>query len=120
MAFASRRAPTSRSGAALVTYAVPLTVTVPDVGTSRPTIMRIVVDLPAPLGPRNPVTIPGCTEKDRLSTAVFSPYILVRAVSSIMGVAFPGVDLHARESVAAGHRPQVHTCDGRAYDLRCS
>jgi hypothetical protein len=24
-------------------------------------IMRIVVDLPAPLGPRNPVTIPGRT-----------------------------------------------------------
>lgn len=35
--------------------------------------MRIVVDLPAPLGPRNPVTVPGSTVKETLSTAVLSP-----------------------------------------------
>ena len=34
----------------------PLTSAVPEVGLSRPRIIRIVVDLPAPLGPRNPVT----------------------------------------------------------------
>ena len=37
----------------------PSTVTVPEVGLSSPRIMRSVVDLPAPLGPRKPVTTPG-------------------------------------------------------------
>jgi hypothetical protein len=32
-------------------------------------IMRIVVDLPAPFGPRKPVTVPGRTSKVRPSTA---------------------------------------------------
>ncbi len=40
----------------------------------RPSIIRIVVDLPAPFGPRKPVTMPGCTVNVRLLTAVFSPY----------------------------------------------
>src|SRR6478735_9885071 len=44
----------------------------------------MVVDLPAPLGPRNPVTIPGCTAKERSSTAVVLPYCLVRPIASIM------------------------------------
>jgi hypothetical protein len=35
--------------------------------------MRIVVDLPAPFGPRNPVTMPGWTVKLTPSTAVFAP-----------------------------------------------
>jgi len=32
-------------------------------------IMRIVVDLPAPLGPMRPKISPGLASKDRLSTA---------------------------------------------------
>ena len=56
---ASSRAPTSCSGAVCSRYALPFTRTVPAVGASRPRIIRIVVDLPAPLGPRNPVTTPG-------------------------------------------------------------
>ena len=36
-------------------------------------IMRIVVDLPDPFGPRNPVTTPDGTSKVRLSTAVAAP-----------------------------------------------
>jgi len=31
----------------------------------------MVVDLPAPFGPRNPVTLPVSTSKDKLFTAVF-------------------------------------------------
>src|SRR5689334_18802786 len=45
---------------------------------------RIVVDFPAPLGPRNPVMTPGCTTKDRSSTATFSPYRLVTCRTSII------------------------------------
>ena len=48
-------------------------VTSPELGASSPTIIRIVVDLPAPLGPRNPVTTPGRTVNESPSTAVFAP-----------------------------------------------
>ena len=51
---------------------------------------RIVVDLPAPFGPRNPVTIPGWTVNDRSSTAVCDPYRLVRFATVIMGGVFLG------------------------------
>jgi uncharacterized protein YcnI len=34
---------------------------------------RIVVDLPAPFGPRKPVTMPGWTVKLRSSTATLLP-----------------------------------------------
>jgi hypothetical protein len=36
-------------------------------------IMRMVVDLPAPLGPRKPVTVPGAMVKLIESTAILSP-----------------------------------------------
>jgi hypothetical protein len=36
---------------------------------------RVVVVLPAPLGPRNPVTRPGLTVKLRPSTASVAPYL---------------------------------------------
>ena len=49
------------------------------VGWSRPRIMRIVVDLPAPFGPRKPVTRPGRTSKDRSSTASVRPVSLRQA-----------------------------------------
>ena len=51
----------------------PLTVARPWLGLSSPRIMRMVVDFPAPFGPRNPVTIPGRTVKLRSSTATVSP-----------------------------------------------
>ena len=56
---ASRRTPTSRPGLGRSANRSPSMVAVPDVGAVRPTITRIVVDLPAPFGPRKPVTSPG-------------------------------------------------------------
>src|SRR5437763_4468538 len=44
----------------------------------------MVVDLPAPLGPRKPVTRPGSTENDRWSTATLGPKRLVRSRASII------------------------------------
>ena len=44
----------------------------------------MVVDLPAPFGPRKPVTTPGWTVKLSSSTAVFSPYRLLSPRDSIM------------------------------------
>jgi hypothetical protein len=84
IAFASSMAPTSNSGRRCCPYDRPSTVTVPLVGQSRPMIMRIVVDLPEPLGPRKPVTLPGTTSNDTSSTATESPTRLVRLRISIM------------------------------------
>ena len=45
----------------------------PAVGGVSPVIIRIVVDLPAPLGPRKPVTVPGAHSNDTSLTAVCAP-----------------------------------------------
>jgi hypothetical protein len=44
----------------------------------------MVVDLPAPLGPRKPSTSPFSTENDKLSTAVIPPKRFVRFLTSII------------------------------------
>src|SRR5581483_6752004 len=54
-------------------YGWPPIVAVPDVGFTNPRIMRSVVVLPAPLGPRKPVTEPGSTVKLSRSTARMLP-----------------------------------------------
>ena len=46
--------------------------------------MRIVVDLPAPFGPRKPVTRPGRAVKETLSTAVKPAYLRVSDSTVIM------------------------------------
>src|ERR1700704_2814048 len=56
----------------------PHTETLPALGGMKPVIMRIVVDLPAPLGPRNPSTSPLATSKETPSTARFGPKDLLR------------------------------------------
>jgi hypothetical protein len=45
----------------------------PLVALSSPMITRMVVDFPAPFGPRKPVTWPDGTVKLRASTATLSP-----------------------------------------------
>ena len=45
--------------------------------------MRMVVDLPDPLGPRKPVTVPGRTSNDRSSTASTLPNRLESPRASI-------------------------------------
>src|SRR5271154_5286922 len=94
--------PSSDIGAPALGKHVPLTRTVPLSGRSRPAIIRIVVDLPAPFGPRNPVTTPGCTTKLKPSTAVLSPYRLVRPSISIMLRPFAD-DRNATDLAASGH-----------------
>ena len=75
---ASSSAPTSRSGVRSARYGRPPTSAVPASGASSPRIIRIVVDLPAPLGPTNPVTWPGGTVNDRPSTATVAPVALAQ------------------------------------------
>jgi hypothetical protein len=62
----------------------PETLAVPAVGGMKQERTRIVVVLPAPLGPRKPTTSPCSTVKVRLSMAALLPYSLVRAWTSIM------------------------------------
>src|SRR5689334_6994875 len=62
----------------------PLIVIRPAVGLSSPAIMRMVVVLPAPLGPRKPWISPGSTERLTPSTAVNDPYLLTSASTAIM------------------------------------
>ena len=50
----------------------------PSLGGRYPVTIRIVVVLPAPLGPRKPRTSPSCTSNDRLSTATKRPYFFER------------------------------------------
>src|SRR5579859_4724262 len=57
---------------------------VPLVGASRPRMTRIVVLLPAPFGPRKPVTWPGRTAKLSPSTAVTAPKRLTSWSTSII------------------------------------
>src|SRR6478736_6191578 len=61
-------------------------VAVPAVGRSRPRIIRIVVVLPAPLGPRKPVTTPGSMTQVKSSTARVRPNTLVSPDNSIIVV----------------------------------
>src|SRR4051794_30003281 len=58
-------------------------VAVPAVGRTRFSTIRSVVVLPAPFGPRNPVTRPGSTVNDRSSTARSFRYTLVRPETTI-------------------------------------
>jgi hypothetical protein len=49
------------------------TVELPAVGGVSPQIIRSVVDLPAPFGPRKPVMVPGSQRNDTSSTASCEP-----------------------------------------------
>ena len=72
-AVASSAAPIVRSGSSIATGELPSTRASPRVGRNSPSRARIVVVLPAPLGPRKPVTRPASTAKERSSTATVLP-----------------------------------------------
>src|SRR4051812_22278910 len=57
----------------------------PAVAWTSPVRILMVVVLPAPLGPRNPNTSPGCTVSDRSCSATRPPYALRSPVVSIAG-----------------------------------
>ena len=57
--------------------------TLPASGSRKPVIIFMVVDLPAPLGPRKPSTSPRTTSSDMPSTATISPKRLRKSLASI-------------------------------------
>src|SRR5262249_22768030 len=69
----------------------------------KPVTMRMVVDLPAPFGPRKPSTSPRSTAKDTPSTARFAPKLFTRLSILIMDKNSEGRDY--RLSSAQVHRP---------------
>ena len=73
IAEASSRVPATRAGLGSSVNGRPATVAWPASGRASPVIMRRVVVLPAPLGPRNPVMVPGRQVNDTSSTAVSGP-----------------------------------------------
>src|SRR4029450_11091321 len=85
-------------------------VALPSVGSTRPSSMRSVVVLPAPLGPRNPVTVPCATSKLRLSNPPTTPQPLVNPYTPItaMGVPPPPVWAFAHHYDGQTPIPQPH------------
>src|SRR4051812_40594782 len=74
-----------RTASASVCGLRPLTLIVPLVGRSSVVSILIVVDLPAPLGPRKAKISPRCTENEIASTAVTAPNFLLSSATSIIG-----------------------------------
>src|SRR4051812_33115737 len=104
---ASISVPTTAPGLGRSVYGVPSTVAVPEEAGTRPVIIRIVVVLPAPFGPRKPVTVPGSRVKDTWSTTVRAPYCLVSPLTSIMRASARGRSVRPRGELCRegpGHR----------------
>src|SRR5512133_1246835 len=85
----------------------PATRPVPPLGVSRPQSMRIVVDLPAPLGPRKPKISPRVTENEIPATARNAPKRFSRlctstTVSAAGGGVRRGGDAGAEDGVVRG------------------
>src|SRR6202162_3694816 len=59
----------------------------PALGARRPVSILMVVDFPAPLGPRKPKNCPGATRRSMPSTAISSPKRRVRPWVEIVGAA---------------------------------
>jgi hypothetical protein len=79
---------------------------VPDVGASRPRMIRIVVVFPEPFGPSKPVTTPGRAVNDSWFTARLAPYSLVSSRTSIIPAMLPRAG-GAHIGAAAGVRDQT-------------
>src|SRR5260370_17721116 len=62
----------------------PATVALPDVGGRKHVSTRMVVVLPAPLGPRKPTIWPLRTSNEMLSTAVLRAYFFVSSLTVII------------------------------------
>src|SRR6266699_2917443 len=83
-AAASSSEPTWLSGWRRPWYRWPPISALPSSGASSPRITRIVVDLPAPLGPTKPVTCPGWTQNVIPSSATVGPNLLRKPLTSIV------------------------------------
>ena len=82
---------------------------------------RMVVDLPAPLGPRKPVTRPGRAVKVTSSTARRPPYVLDRWLTSIMGQhSVRGTLVHIGERSRRAPRSDPERSSGWTPEVRAT
>src|SRR5262245_15021591 len=72
-----------RTSSLALTTSCPATWAVPAVGSTSVHSILMVVDLPAPLGPRKPNTSPAATSKSTPRTASISPYRLANPATEI-------------------------------------
>src|SRR5919201_2433879 len=99
-----------RTAAGSCMTSTPATRATPAVGVSRVQSMEIVVDLPAPLGPRKPKISPACTSRSMPVTASRSPYFLTRPFASMTASAISSTLAIQPASVCeqpAQHRAQL-------------
>src|SRR5215203_1275157 len=64
----------------------PAMITSPSVARSKPAIMRSVVVLPQPDGPKRQTTSPALTDREASLTATNSPYFLVIFLTSMVDI----------------------------------
>src|SRR5918999_4479783 len=100
----------------------PPTLTLPSLGGMKPVIMRMVVDLPAPLGPRKPSTSPRSTVNETPSTARLVPkdftrlsILIIAARSGAEAEEFKGADYRAKRQPGRRARTQ-----GPVFALDCA
>src|SRR2546425_12272157 len=77
----------------------------PESGNRIDMIMRIVVVLPAPLGPMKPYSAPRGTTGSRRSTAVVPPNVFLTPSSSI--AVFTAIGLSQESAIATGDRDNL-------------
>src|SRR5262245_20292986 len=82
----------------------PATLADPAVGGRKQVRTRMVVVLPAPLGPRNPTISPFCTSNEMLSTATVRAYLLVSPSTLIIDV----IEKRTRLRGAAGFARELN------------
>src|SRR6185503_3033424 len=93
------------------TTSKPPTVTRPALGGMKPVIMRMVVDLPAPLGPRKPSTSPRSTVNEMPSTARLGPKAFTRLsilIISESAAGFKDCGLQSRRRFSHKPKEQDH------------
>jgi hypothetical protein len=75
-----------RADAGVKVMSLPPMVRVPSLTSSSPAIMRSVVDLPQPDGPRRIANVPSSTRNETSSTPIASPQRLVMPLSSMVDI----------------------------------
>src|SRR6266540_3941141 len=103
------------AGMGFSTMSCPPTDTLPAVGGMNPVIIRIVVDLPAPLGPRKPRISPRSTENVTPATARFVPKCFSKFSTLIMQLlqffrVEQAVEITLRPPACKGGTP-LHLCN---------
>src|SRR5919108_4274941 len=74
----------------------------PESGSRNPVIIFIVVDFPAPLGPRNPSTSPRITFSETPSTALILPKLFLSASASINAVICSHLSIRGTATAGTG------------------